>query len=209
MSLHPFYKPFRSGAFEKIKLETRFMAEFLRAPFCVGSVCSSSRSLTRTLTEMADLEDGGVVVDLGAGAGIVSRELLLCGVAPERILAVEVSSGFSKAFSRQCPGVPLVVGDARNLGNILDAHAPGKNVCAVISSLPLAVLPALVTAAVMKELYAVLETRGGVLVQYTYLWWTNFPLRQYGFSPRDSRLVLKNVPPARVEGYRPPVVKGD
>lgn len=197
------HRPLRGGGLiEKIRLETRFMTEFMRAPFNVGSVCPSSRALTQTLVRMADLSGSGLVIDLGAGSGIVTRELLLCGVAPERILAVELSPGFRKAFSEQCPGVTMITGDARELGSLLEAHAPGRGIGTIISSLPLRIMPDSVVAAVMRELRGVLAERGGTLLQYSYFWWMNFPLRRFGFAPRSSRLVLKNVPPARVEDYR-------
>lgn len=197
------YRPLRGGGLmEKIRLETRFVTEFMRAPFNVGSVCPSSRALTQALVRMAAPSGDGLIIDLGAGSGIVTRELLLGGVPAENLLAVEISPGFRKAFAEQCPGVPMVIGDARNLGNLLETHAPGRGIRSIISSLPLRIMPDSVVAAVMRELYAVLDARGGTLVQYSYFWWMDFPLRKFGFTPRSARMVLKNVPPARVEGYK-------
>ena len=197
-------RPNVGGAlFEKIQLEAAFMKEFMRAPLNVGSICPSSRALTRTLVHMAKTSREGLVVDLGAGSGIVSQELLHAGVAPERIVAVELSTGFCKTFAQSCPGVTMITGDARELGKLLDVHAPGMSVCSVISSLPFRVMPRPVVAAIARELHAVLAVRGGSLVQYTYAWWMQYPLRQFGFAPAAARLVLKNVPPARVESYAP------
>jgi phospholipid N-methyltransferase len=189
--------------FEKLKLEAAFMKEFVRAPLHVGSICPSSRALTKTLVQMAGTGREGLIVDLGAGSGIVSQELLRAGVAPERIVAVELSPGFRKTFSRTCPGVAMITGDARDLGKLLGRHAPGAPVCSVISSLPFRVIPRPIVRDILREIRSVLSERGGSLIQYTYAWWMQYPLRKFGFSPAAARLVLKNVPPAKVESYRP------
>lgn len=195
-------RPFReSRLMEMIRLEARFAREFVSSPFNVGSVCPSSRALTQTLVTMAGIEREGLLIDLGAGSGIVTRELLHAGVAPERILGVELSDGFKTAFERQCPGVTMITGDARHLGRLLDEHAPDKPLCSILSSLPFRVMPGAVVRAITQEMRRVLGQRGGSLVQYTYAWWISYPLRRFGFTPGAARLVLKNVPPARVERY--------
>ena len=197
-------RPNMGGAlFEKIKLEAAFMKEFVRAPLLVGSICPSSRALTKTLVHMAGTDREGLIVDLGAGSGIVSQELLGAGVASERLVAVELSPGFRKSFARACPGVAMITGDARDLGKLLDRHAPGVPVCSVISSLPFRVMPRPIVLDILREIRHVLLERGGSFVQYTYAWWMQYPLRKFGFAPDAARLVLKNVPPAKVEIYRP------
>ena len=202
MHSHRAARPFReSRLMEMIRLEARFAREFVISPFNVGSVCPSSRALTQTLVSMADISREGLVIDLGAGSGIVTRELLHAGVAPERILGVEISGGFKTAFERQCPGVTMITGDARNLGLLLNEYAPGKPICSILSSLPFRVMPGSVVRAITREMHSVLAERGGSLVQYTYAWWISYPLRKFGFMPGAARLVLKNVPPARVERY--------
>ncbi|MCC8194313.1 MAG: hypothetical protein LIP28_06685, partial [Deltaproteobacteria bacterium] len=53
----------------------------------------------------------------------------------------------------------------------------------------------------LRELRATLLERGGVLVQYSYVWWQKNTLSKDGFAPSFSRLVFQNVPPARIESY--------
>ncbi len=179
-----------------------FFGAFVRAPMHVGSVCPSSRALALALIRHIPVSDKGVIVDLGAGSGSVSEELLRCGVAPEKILAVEISEAFAELFVRRCPNVPLAIGDARRLGNVLDRHAPGRRVCGIISSLPFRVMPSECVAEILREIRKVLQERGGSFVQYTYALWMNYPLAKYGFCPHAGSIVLKNLPPARIESYR-------
>ena len=178
-----------------------FLREFVHAPTSVGSVCPSSKALTASLIKAAPLVDDGLVIDLGAGSGIVTEELIKAGIAPERILAVEISSGFAGVFNRRCPDVPLIIGDARSLDSIITRHNPTSKVSAVISSLPLRAIPTNIVSEIMAELRNVLVGKGGTLIQYTYAWWMKYPLQRYGFNPRSARLVWGNIPPAKVESY--------
>ena len=94
-----------------------------------------------------------------------------------------------------------MIGDARRLNAILDAHAPGQPLCAVLSSLPFRVMPAGLIQAILQEVHIAVENRGGLLVQYTSAWWMHYPLKKCGFSPQSSNIVLSNLPPAKVESY--------
>ncbi len=187
--------------FERIRVEAGFVKEFVRAPFHVGSICPSSKALTETLIRMARVGEEGLVIDLGAGSGIVTAELLKAGLPAERIVGVELSPGFSKTFSRLYPSVPILTGDARNLGGLLGGNFARQNIAAIISSLPLRMMPNRVVGEIVREIRAVLAARGGCLVQYTYAWWMSYPLRRFGLKPKGARVVFKNVPPAKVERY--------
>lgn len=177
------------------------MREFIHAPTHVGSVCPSSKALTKALTEAVPFQQDGLIIDLGAGSGIVTEELLRSGISPKRILGVEISPGFRNIFMQRCPGVPLVIGDARRLTDILAQYAKEQQVCAVISSLPFRVMSATETADILKEVKKVMLQSGGILIQYTYALWTTFPLRKHGFAPYATQRVLSNIPPAKVDCY--------
>ncbi len=191
----------RSAIFGKTSAAWAFMREFVQAPTHVGSICPSSKALTSVLIDAVPAEKEGLILDLGAGSGSVTEELLRAGIPPERILALELSPGFRGVFSSRCPGVPLIIGDARHLNDILDIHAPGQPLCSVISSLPFRVMPSSVVREILHEVRRAVSQRGGLLVQYTYAWWMRYPLRKYGFSPQSSNIVLGNLPPAKVESY--------
>ena len=198
----PKHRSPRGGMLEKIKVDAGFIKEFVTAPLHVGSICPSGKALTAMLVRMAHAcKRQGLVVDLGAGSGIVTAALLQAGVPPERIVAVEISDGFSQAVSRLHPEVPILTRDARRVGAMLAEHAPGQPICSIISSLPLRVIPAPIVTEIARELQSVLAERGGMLVQYSSAWGMQYPLRKYGLSPRAAGLVMKNIPPARVESY--------
>jgi phospholipid N-methyltransferase len=204
------------SAWGKVRTISAFLKEFAHSPLHVGSICPSSRFLTSALVDIMDDAAGalhshdcpGLIIDLGAGSGIVSETLLRMGVSPERIVAVEISPGFAQVFQRRCPGVRLLIGDARHLGALLDEYAPATPVTGIISSLPLRVFPAWLIGEILQEIKNVMSQRGGSLIQYTYAWWMRYPLSQYGFMPYASRSVLRNLPPAKVESYLAPPPAG-
>lgn len=150
---------------------------------------------------MASACETGVIIDLGAGSGIVTERLLRSGVDAERILAIELSPCLAAICKQRFPTVTVLTGDARELGRLLERHALGKRVACIVSSLPLRVLPANLVREILLAIKAVLGERGGFLVQYTYAWWRRDPLKQHNFSSFAGQLVLRNCPPAKVQAY--------
>lgn len=205
--------PQGGGWWDFLKVEMGFVKEFACSPFLVGSICPSSKMLAAQLVGMAqDAAQGapaamanaaadGLVIDLGAGPGPVTGELLRAGISPDRIVAIERSPAFAAAFKRRYRQVPVLTGDAADLRQMLAENFPDAPISAVISSLPFRSIPRKIAANILWELNAVMAERGGVLVQYSYIWWMKHALGEHGFKPVQSRLVIRNVPPARVASY--------
>lgn len=191
---------------DKLFASAFFFKQFVYSPGRIGSICPSSKFLVHALVRAA-LEQSttrsGLIIDLGAGSGVVSRKLLDCGISPDRILAVDISENFKNIFNKQCKGVELHTGDARHLEKIIKRYSPNIPLQAVISSLPLRVMPEKCVSEIMLETRKVLHRRGGVLIQYTYAFWMHAALKTYGFMPGKSKFVPINFPPALVELYRP------
>lgn len=188
---------------DTIRTMNTFFLEFIKHPDTVGSVCPSSTALSERLLDGISTDGDGLVIDLGAGSGPVSACMLRRGIPTKRILAIEALEDFAAPFAERCPGVRLLIGDARNLKSILDSVAPGQKISAVVSSLPFRALGPQTTEDIMREIHRVLRERGGVFIQYTYAWWLRYPLREHGFDPQRASVVWKNLPPARVEAYGP------
>lgn len=184
----------------------RFFREFVRMPCQVGSICPSSKALASLMARHAlgAPENGnGLLVDLGAGTGIVTEQLLRMGVNPKYILALDISEHFRSQFYRNCGSIPFVIADAGNLARIMDRDYPELPLRAIISSLPLRTIPEAKVKMIMSVLRHCLLQRGGLLVQYTYALWMREALSKYGFALCARRTVYFNVPPALVEAYKP------
>lgn len=192
--------------FNKIFATAFFLKQFLHSPGKIGSICPSSKFLVHELVRTAlepTKSQCGLIIDLGAGSGVVSRALLDYGISPERILAVDISENFKNIFRKHCDGLELRTGDARNLDNIINRYSPSIPLQAVISSLPLRSLPGKIVSEIMYETRKVLRRRGGILIQYTYAFWMHSTLKTYGFMSHKSKFVPINFPPALVELYLP------
>ncbi len=195
---------FRHKTSMRFRHASLFLKEFLQTPHQVGSVWQSSSALTGALTSAADQRSSntreGLIVDLGAGTGVVTKRLLDVGYAPQQIVAIERSSTLASVIRQQWPHVHTVADDAVSALESLKKSHGQRPLQAVISSLPLRNFPKAEVHRVMQAVYESLQEHG-CLVQYSYALWQQFPLRFYGFQPVERSLVFRNLPPACVEVY--------
>jgi phospholipid N-methyltransferase len=134
-----------------------------------------------------------------ASAGVVTAALLRRGVAGERLIVVERSRTLAAHLRRRFPQVQVIRGDAAHLADLLPAD--GVEVCAVVSSLPLRSLPQETVRRIMAQLERVLAP-GALLIQYTYALRSVPSPLPARFRQTVSRIVWRNLPPARVDVYR-------
>ena len=64
-------------------------------------VCPSGMPLARSMAAFAPRKGDGLVVELGAGTGTVTRQLLDAGIAPRRLVVVEQSPVMACGLSPQ------------------------------------------------------------------------------------------------------------
>ncbi len=142
----------------------------------------------------------GRLVELGAGTGPVTEALIRQGVQPERLYVVEKSEALARGLSARFPGVNILCCGADDIRNRI---GDGPPVLAVVSSLPFRSLPEDVSRRIMAELERVLAP-GGLYIQFTYALIGEMPFVPAGFRKLRSKIVLRNVPPAKVEVFRKP-----
>ena len=171
-----------------------FAREWLRSPRKVGAICPSGPALARTMAMLVP-QGNGLVIELGAGTGAVTAALLRHGVSPRRLIAVERAGAMAKLLRQRFPEIRVLQEDASQLSSLLPQD---QRVDCIVSSIPFVSLPSTVRTAVIHEIKTVLQD--GLLIQYTYAW-GNACLAEAGFSRVDSRLVLGNLPPARVMSF--------
>ena len=189
----------RTGIYRaRIDAYLAFSRELLTDPRDVGAVCPSSPYLAQAMAaELRNVGDG-LVVELGAGTGSITRALLQQGVAPERLILIERSAKLAVHLRKQFPFVRVIEGDARELNKLLGSDA--KEVKAVVSGLPLRSMSAGAVSEIVQQLKQLL-TGGGILIQFTY------DLRPWSvcmdttMRRERTRLVWKNLPPARVNTF--------
>ena len=89
-----------------------FFRRWLANPLQMGSVIPSSPALCRRIAALVERKPDEVVVELGAGTGVVSRALLAAGVPAEKLVVVEIVPEMAEHLRDSLPGVQVVCGDA-------------------------------------------------------------------------------------------------
>lgn len=179
-----------------------FLAHWIRNPLRTGAVLPSGSGLARRMADQVDPQGHGLVVELGAGTGVITRALLERSVPIERLVVVEASSRFCSRLRHRFPGLRVVHGDARRLASLIEGQDAPK-IDTIVSSLPLLSLARSVQEAVLRSSFELLDEHG-TFVQFTY--GLASPVRSS--IRRKLRLraqvvgrVLHNLPPATVWSY--------
>lgn len=178
-----------------------FAKEILQNPRGVGAACPSSPQLGKAVAKFVPATaESGLVIELGAGTGVVTKALLKRGIAPERIVAVELSPHLATYLRHHYPQVRVIEGDATHLRNLLGEES--SPVSTVICGLPFRILPPRVIHGIVTEVEKVLS-KNGLYMQYTYdLMKERDPFLPHHFKRVSSKLVWGNIPPARVNVYQ-------
>ena len=95
----------------------------------------SSQRLARLMVEKIDPQASDVIVELGPGTGVFTRELLARGVIPANLILVEFNKEFVKFLRHEFPQVRVVEGGAQDLPQLLKVLGQGP-VRKIISGIP-------------------------------------------------------------------------
>lgn len=182
--------------------QVRFLKSWLGNPLKTGAVAPSSKYLARAMAEMVDPSLPGPVIELGPGTGVVTEALIECGVAPERIIAIEFNPDFVKLLKSRFPAATILQGDAYAVEAAVRA-VTSEPAAAVISSLPLFTEPPARRIGMVEGSFGLMHA-GAPFIQFSYALVSPVPKSVKGMSIQISDWVLKNVPPARVWTYRRP-----
>ena len=177
---------------------------FLQHPTQVGALCPSSCALCRAMASEIGVENAGLVVELGPGTGVITRELVRRLPENGKLLAVELDELLCEHLKRTFPEVEICHDSASNLGGILKERGlPPVN--AVVSGLPWAVFPESLQREILGALVENLS-EGGYFATFAYLQGLMLPagirfrklLNELFSEVTSSRVVWKNLPPALV-----------
>ena len=173
-----------------------FLKQALARPQRVGALLPSSRYLAAAMAREAS--GAGLLVELGAGTGAVTRALRdACPATP--LIAAEIDAELAWHLRLRFPGVDVRAAHAHRLVTELRREALPEQ-AVVVSSLPFRSLPRKVHLRTVEAICNFLEddpTRR--LVQYTYQPRRPFSLPEHSrLLWRWRRTVWRNVPPAGV-----------
>lgn len=169
-----------------------FLMGLWRNPGAVSAPTPSSPALANAISAKVDPLRPGLVIELGAGTGVVTEALLARNIAPERVIAIEYSAYFAQLLKQRFAGVTVVQGDAFDFERYLPA---GAQVAAVVSGVPLLNFPLACRRALITRALA-LQGPSGRFIQLSYGW--RPPISSaFGIAP-EKTVIWRNLPPAHV-----------
>lgn len=171
-------------------------SKFLRQGTAIASVAPSSRFLARSILKGIDFDTAQCIVELGAGTGPITKELLKRAKPHTRVIVVEREPDFCARLRKHFPHADIAQADARDLDQLLDERGIDK-ACHVISGLPLPSFPADLRDGVIAASARRLRENGTFrqLTNMPYVYWKLY--RNY-FEDVKFRLVPLNLPPGGV-----------
>jgi phospholipid N-methyltransferase len=170
----------------------RFLRAFAANPRQVGAILPTSRLAVRDMLDMADVPGASLVVELGAGTGSQTGEILARMAPDARLVALEIDPRLAKLLEERFddPRLRVVCDSAENLPEHLGEERADVLVCA----LPFTSLEPGLRRRILESLPGALARDGVALViQYSPL--IQSELRRLFPSVR-RRISPVNVPPA-------------
>ena len=178
---------------DKTMEKKSFLSEAVKSFRTTGAVASSSQHLIRKMLAPIDFEEATLLVELGTGDGCVTRALLQRMRTDARLIAFEINPIFWKKTQEITDSrLSLHLESATAMSQYIE---PGS-VDAIVSSLPIAILPKSVKTDILENARAVLRP-GGIYIQFQYSFADLKFIRSY-FPQTSLQLEVRNFPPAIV-----------
>lgn len=186
----------------KSNFNRQFLSAWLRNPRQTGALVPSGSALATAMAAQVE-PDNGLVLELGAGTGVITRALMARGVRPEQLVLVEKVPELAHQLHQRFSQVNVLCGDAGRLKKTLELEGIGSP-ATVVSSLPLLSLPGQVRLRILSQVFSLLGS-GGQLIQFTYSPLPPIPPGLANSLVVEGKRVARvpwNLPPAAVWVYR-------
>jgi phospholipid N-methyltransferase len=178
-----------------------FFLAWLANPRRVGAIVPSSAALADAIT--ADLTPASApVIELGPGTGVFTRSIIARGVPEHRLALIENGAEFVDKLQRDFPEASVHRMDATRLKHV--ELFDGEGAGAVVSGIPLLLMPMKHVIALLDGAFDLLRT-DGAFYQFTYGRGSPISraiLDRLGLSATRIGGTFANLPPASVYRIR-------
>jgi phosphatidylethanolamine/phosphatidyl-N-methylethanolamine N-methyltransferase len=177
-----------------------FFRRWLSNPLQMGSIVPSSPRLGALIAGQIDKRSNSSILELGAGTGAITRNLIKAGISPTRLVVVEIVAEMAEHLQTNFPHATVVQADAFNLP-IERLKQVSTEIETVICGIPLVLLGEKKQRQFIEQVEAVAPGRGFLL--YTYCITSPLPYRALNLEARRFAWTPLNFPPASVWHYLP------
>ncbi|MCA3349367.1 MAG: methyltransferase domain-containing protein [Roseomonas sp.] len=193
-------KSVSSDEFVSPRATNLFFRRWLQNPLQMGSIVPSSPILGKLIAKHIEKGSEAAVLELGAGTGAVTHSLIRSGIAPKRIVLVEIVPEMAEHLELTFPETKVLQADAFNLPADKLNHI-AANIGTVICGIPLVLLPEKKQRQFIDQVEAVAPGKGFLL--YTYCITSPLPYRTLKLEAERLAWTPLNFPPASVWHYQP------
>lgn len=179
-----------------------FFKGWLKHPKQVGAVVATSRYASRSMASVVRPEGDLPVLEVGAGTGVVTRQILARGLPPEKLVIIEYAAGFAARLKREFPQSRVIHGDVLEMDALVGTPDQQKFDC-VISGIPMLNLKPDERIDIIKRFLARVP-RGRPVIQITHGPKNPVPSDGTKFHAARHDVVLRNLPPAYLWSYTLP-----
>lgn len=179
-----------------------FLKKWLKEPLKIAAPWPSSRHLANAMCAPIQGRRHGAVVELGGGTGAVTHALLDQCAGKHTLYIIEKDKTLANILTIKYPEATIIEGDADDLDRLL-ADRGVSRVAAIVSSLPMLLIPEKTQFKILQKSFAMLDS-DGIFVQYTYGLRSPISrrvLRRLGVTGRSHQAIWRNLPPARVWAF--------
>ncbi|MCK5021453.1 MAG: methyltransferase [Candidatus Peribacteraceae bacterium] len=163
----------------------------------IGAIAPSSKILAKAMVDFIDRDKPGLIVELGAGFGAITDELIRQNYPQERLVIFEIQKLLVNKLHAKYPRATIFDVSAENMYKYLK----DKSISTIISSLPLRSLPDDVVNRIGKSIIQI-SNPGTRYIQFTYdLRTKNKTYFKSRLNHVKSKIVPLNIPPARVDVF--------
>ena len=175
--------------------KSKFLKTFFKERKQVGAVAPSSRFLVKKMLNKIDFDTADILIELGPGTGVFTKEILKRAKPNTKIFVFELNEDFYNSLKRQFTDERLIIVNesAESMQKVLKEYNCNE-ADAIISSLPLTVIPMPIKGRIIHAAHDILKTNG-IYVQYQYSLNAKSLLERY-FGPLNLKFTLINIPPA-------------
>ena len=192
-------KSILSDEFASPRATNLFFRRWLQNPLQMGSIVPSSPVLGRLIAKHIEKGSDAAVLELGAGTGAVTHSLIRSGIAPKRIVLVEIVPEMAEHLEVKFPETKVLQADAFDLPVDKLGHI-APDIGTVICGIPLVLLPEKKQRQFIEQVEAVAPGKGFLL--YTYCISSPLPYRALKLEAKRLAWTPLNFPPASVWHYR-------